>query len=477
MSRVKLLSKMMEKYPKPSMQPDIIHKFKGKIIVLDDDPTGTQTMHGVPVYMDWFLGTCEHIFAGESQIAFILTNSRSFSAEHTKKVHKEIADRLFIVSQIAEIPFLLISRSDSTLRGHWPLETEVLRDTLEQKSNANFDGEIICPFFNGGGRYTIEGVHYVEYNDELLPVGESEFASDKTFGYKNSHLANWIEEKTQGSISASDVKEITLEMYNDPTSIFDMLMSLSGFEKLIVNAMYQNHLDILCNCIWQAIEAGKMFLFRTAAPFINALGCVPFHENLCDSKILESSTHNGGLIIAGSHTSRTSEQLQNLSKFPGITFVNFDQRKALLTDEDFEAEVLQASKICTIALKAGKNVVLSTSRQRVDIETGNPEDELLFAVKISKGLSRVVAKLDCTPKFIMAKGGITSSDIATDGLTIRRAEIIGQAAQGVPVWRCGEESRFPGLGYVIFPGNVGDAMLLYDLVARLTLHDVGELHE
>ena len=468
MNNLRLLSKTWEQYPEPEAVRSKLPPFAGKIIVLDDDPTGTQTVHGAPVYMDWFPGTCEHAFTGDSRIVFILTNSRSFSAEKTREVHKEIAKRLMAASREADIPFLLISRSDSTLRGHWPLETDVLRDVLEEEGHLPFNAEIICPFFPGGGRYTVEGVHYVAYGDNLIPVGESEFAKDKTFGYSSSRLAEWVEEKTKGRVSSDKVVEIGLDIMGDPEAINSKLMSLSGFDKVVVNALYQGHLDNFCAALWAAMDAGKTFLFRTAAPFINALGGVAFRPYLDAAEIIQHTNPNGGLIVAGSHTQRTSEQLANLAKFPGVTFVNFDQRTALASDEVFEAEILQASRICTIALKAGKNVVLSTSRQRVDIETGNPEDELRLAVKISKGLTKAVAQLDCEPRFVMAKGGITSSDVATEGLKIRRAEIIGQAAAGVPVWRLGEESRFPGMGYIILPGNVGDEMLLYNLLERLT---------
>ncbi|MCL2571338.1 MAG: hydroxyacid dehydrogenase [Defluviitaleaceae bacterium] len=467
----RLLSKTMAMYPEPTVAGHHIPTFPGKIIVLDDDPTGTQTMHGVPVYMDWFPGTLEHAFAGDSPVVFILTNSRSFSAEKTREVHKEVAKGLMTASKAAKIPFLLISRSDSTLRGHWPLETATLRDTLEAEGHSAFDAEIICPFFSGGGRYTVEGVHYVAYGDTMVPAGESEFARDKTFGFTSSRLTEWVEEKTQGKIACNQVMEISLDDLKSPEAVCARLMELQGFKKVVVNALYQSHVDNFCSALWMAMAKGKTFMFRTAAPFVNALGGVTFRPILSAAEIMGDANGSGGLIVAGSHTQKTSEQLASLAKYPGVTFVNFDQRTALLDDETFENEISQASRICTIALKAGKTVVLSTSRQRVDLETGDPEDELSFAVKISKGLAKAVTQLDCSPCFVMGKGGITASDVATEGLKIRRAEIVGQAAPGVPVWRCGEESCFPGMGYVILPGNVGDEMLLYSLINRLAKGD------
>src|SRR5690606_35052441 len=107
----------------------------------------------------------------------------------------EIASHLVAVSEQLQQPFLLISRSDSTLRGHYPLETETLRRVIESASSIRYDGEVILPFFREGGRFTIDNIHYVQMEEFLVPAGETEFARDRTFGYHHSHLGKWIEEK------------------------------------------------------------------------------------------------------------------------------------------------------------------------------------------------------------------------------------------------------------------------------------------
>jgi uncharacterized protein YgbK (DUF1537 family) len=45
--------------------------------------------------------------------------------------------------------------------------------------------------------------------------------------------------------------------------------------------------------------------------------------------------------------------------------------------------------------------------------------------------------------------------------------ISGQILPGVPVWKLGAESRFPNLAYIVFPGNVGNADALVDVVRQL----------
>ena len=103
----------------------LIHKNSngaiGKIVVLDDDPTGVQTVSGVSVYTDWSLDSIREGFAEREELFFILTNSRSFTQDETVRVHREISSRLVQVSKETGLDFLVICRGDSTLRGHYPV--------------------------------------------------------------------------------------------------------------------------------------------------------------------------------------------------------------------------------------------------------------------------------------------------------------------------------------------------------------------
>ena len=181
-----------------------------KIVVLDDDPTGVQTVHDVSVYTDWSMESIAAGFREDNKVFYILTNSRGMTQEETETIHKEIGEAVVRVSKEQKKPFLLISRSDSTLRGHYPLETETLRACLE-KGGIHADGEIITPYFKDGGRFTIGNIHYVKQGDELVPAAETEFARDKTFGYTHSSLPEYIEEKTKGRYPAESVTCIYLE--------------------------------------------------------------------------------------------------------------------------------------------------------------------------------------------------------------------------------------------------------------------------
>ncbi|MFR5666831.1 MAG: four-carbon acid sugar kinase family protein, partial [Enterocloster bolteae] len=139
---------------------DAIKRSGRKLVVLDDDPTGVQTVHDVSVYTDWSEESVLQGFQEEGNLFYILTNSRGFTEDETKKAHQEIAGNIVKAARKTGRDFLIMSRGDSTLRGHYPLETQVLRDVLSREGQQETDGEVICPFFKEGGRFTIGNIHY-----------------------------------------------------------------------------------------------------------------------------------------------------------------------------------------------------------------------------------------------------------------------------------------------------------------------------
>jgi uncharacterized protein YgbK (DUF1537 family) len=427
-----------------------------KIIVLDDDPTGIQTVHSVPVYTSCDLEMFHEVFNDPSRVVYILTNSRALTGLATERLHRQLARDLKQVAQAHQQPYLLISRSDSTLRGHYPLETQALYEELGE----TIDGEIIIPFFWEGGRFTVNDVHYVRDGNELIPAGRTEFARDSTFGYNSSDLKEWVEEKTHGLYRAGDVKSISLEMLRnvDLTGIGAVLNEVRDFNKVIVNAVYENDLKVLAIGLARAIRQGKSFLFRTAASFVKIIGGIS-NQPLLNAAALypDRRPRAPGLVIAGSHVLKTTRQLERLRDLPGFMWVELDVQK-IAAEGSIEGEAGRVAGEAEQALNAGHDVCVFTSRDyyRKNSEAAASENNLEFSVKISQALVRVVQRLRARPGYLVAKGGITSSDIGVKGLGVKRAWAEGQIHPGVPVWRTGSESRYPGIPYVIFPGNVGD---------------------
>ncbi|MEJ2058354.1 MAG: nucleotide-binding domain containing protein [Desulfofustis sp.] len=116
-------------------------------------------------------------------------------------------------------------------------------------------------------------------------------------------------------------------------------------------------------------------------------------------------------------------------------------------------------------LGSGTDAAVFTSREL--IRASDAVSSLEIGSIISDCLVRMVTGLSEQPRYLVAKGGITSSDVATKALGIKKAQVIGQALPGVPAWRCGEETRYPGMTYIIFPGNVGDDDALAQIVQKI----------
>lgn len=436
-----------------------------KIIVLDDDPTGVQTVHDISVYTDWTEDSIEKGFSEENSMFFILTNSRGFTAAETEKVHKEIAENIVKVAKAHNQEFLIISRSDSTLRGHYPLETLVVKETVEADSDVRFDGEVIMPFFKEGGRFTIDDVHYVQYDEYLVPAGSTEFAKDRTFGYTSSHLGEWAEEKSQGKYKAKEMTYVSLESLRnlDIETIQLQLMKVEYFNKIIVNAVDYVDVKVFTIALIKAINQGKNFMFRSAAALTKVIGGVPDKELLTRSEMMKEEPNHGGLVIIGSHVKKTTEQLEELKKYEAIEFIEFDVHLVLAPGK-FQKELDRVVQTTNELIRTGKNVAVYTRRERLDLGEGKKEEELKLSVQISNAVTSIVKRLEVRPSFVIAKGGITSSDVGTKGLEVQRATVAGQIRPGIPVWYTGPESKFPGLSYVIFPGNVGTQTDLREVV-------------
>lgn len=442
--------------------------FTDKIIVLDDDPTGVQTVHGIPVFTDWSEETILDVFKEERQLVFILTNSRAFSAEKTRQVHTEIAERIANVSKQLNQSFIVISRGDSTLRGHYPLETSVLKESLEAHSALHYDGEIILPFFKEGGRETIGDVHYVKQGNHYIPAGETEFAKDRMFGFKSSNLRDWVEEKTAGEYTKESVLSITLDELRslDFSAITNKLLQLKDFQKLIVNAITEEDVKAFSIALLRAIKMGKNYLFRTAASFTKVIGDISSKPYLTKEELINKANTNGGLVVVGSHVQKTTDQLNRLKELASIHFIEFNIH-LVMDEEKFDDEIARIQQLVNKKIAEGTSVCVYTSRERLDLEEGRKEEELAISVKIANAVTSFVHECQPRPRFVIAKGGITSSDVGTVGLEVTKAEVIGQVAPGVPVWKTGEDSIFPHIPYVIFPGNVGEDDTLKRVVEEL----------
>lgn len=442
-------------------------------VVLDDDPTGIQTVHDLPVYTDSARDTLSGAFRRRERLFYLLTNSRAMSAAETESLHCAIAvnclEAAGATQQFPEIPFGLISRGDSTLRGHYPLETDTLASSLSERTGIEMDGLILAPFFEAGGRFTIDDVHYVRFGDDLIPAGETEYARDETFGYTHSDLPGYILEKTGGRWRAEEILSVPLDMLcrGDVAAVEALLCHACHGQPVIVNALSQSDLRVFCAGLYRALAAGHRFLYRTAADFVKAVGDIPDRPLLTRTELLTGANDGGGLILVGSHTDRTTAQLEALRGMDGLLFLPFTAGRVLEGSGALHEETLHVRRQVEEGLQKGQTPVVYTERQVLHISGESKEAALSRSVAISEALCAVAQDLECPPAWIIGKGGITSSDLGVRTLQVRRAWVLGQILPGIPVWQTDETSRYPGIPYIIFPGNVGERDTLRRIVSLL----------
>ena len=432
-----------------------------KIIVLDDDPTGSQTVHSCLLLMRWDVETLRLGLKDDAPIFFILTNTRSLTPEAAASVTREVCHHLKLALAAEKITdFLVVSRSDSTLRGHYPIETDVIAEEL-----GPFNAHFLVPAFFEGGRITRDSIHYLIIDGVPTPVHETEFARDSVFGYNDSYLPKYVEEKTKGRIKEDTVTRFLLADIR--ASSLDSLLQLDNNQCGVVDGENQQDLNNFAVDVLTAANQGKRFLFRSAASILTALAALPPQPIAPENMAEYVRGGKPGAIIVGSHVKKTTQQLESLLQVEGTVGIEVNVRLLL------EHGVNESAKLLTEILEnvklvhnAGKTPVVYTSRQELafkDVKT-----RLDFGTTVSALLMDIVQGLPSDIGFLISKGGITSNDVLSTGLALTSARLLGQILAGCSmVITPSDHPLFPNLPVVLFPGNVGDADALRTVYQRL----------
>jgi uncharacterized protein YgbK (DUF1537 family) len=409
-----------------------------RLVALDDDPTGTQTVHGVPVLTTWSVEDLRWALEQPSSTFYVLTNSRSFPEEEAARMNREISANLASAAEQAGEDFTIVSRSDSTLRGHYPAETEALESAL----GVDFDGVVLCPCYIEAGRLTVDDIHLVRQGEKLVPAGETEFAGDASFGYSSSNLAAWVEEKTAGRIRAAEVASVGLGDIREggPGRVAEVLLGVSGSRPVVVNAASYADLEVFVLGLLDAEEKGKRFLYRTGPSFVRVRGGISEKGPLSAEELYGHRPRQGhGLVLVGSHVEMTTRQLEHALALSDVRPVELSVPRLLDTGAR-DGELDRVVSEVDLGL-AEAEVVVYTSREVVHGGAGRTGLEI--GVSVSDALVEVMRRVDrrLPLAFVVAKGGITSSDVGTRGLGVRRAEVAGQMLPGIiSVWILPEDS-------------------------------------
>ena len=294
-----------------------------QVFVLDDDPTGSQTVRDVSLLTDWSVESIVNEFSMPEEASFLLINSRALTLSEAVDTNRLVGKNLLQASGELGEKFSVISRSDSTLRGYFPEEVEALADAIHEQGMQGFDSLLFVPFFIQGGRYTINDVQYVSDGENLVPAGQTPFAEDTAFGYKASNLKEWIEEKYKGRLSAGEVVSISIEDIREggPDKVESILTNLEKGKVCIVNSAAMSDLNVLTLAILRAEAKGKNFLCRTSASFVRSRIGQGSHDMLSKEQIVNSD-EGGALILVGSHVPGSTFQLENVLKI-NVIFVPF----------------------------------------------------------------------------------------------------------------------------------------------------------
>jgi uncharacterized protein YgbK (DUF1537 family) len=442
-----------------------------RILVLDDDPTGSQAVHDVEAVMTLDPDAIARALETPGSTCFALTNTRALPEAEASTAARELAGVAAALEQRLGGRIEVVSRSDSTLRGHVMAEITALV-SVRRDSAQGYDGVLLVPSYLEAGRFTAANIHWARAGERTVAVGDTEFARDLTFGYSSSDLRYFIEEKSGGAIRAGDVHTISLDdiRRGGPERVKELLMAVHDGAFVVVNCVDYADLDVVVLGLLGAEDEGRAFLYRSGPSFVQALAGIDPIAPLDARAIWRAGPPAAhGLVVVGSHVGLTNRQLEVLEARSRVEHVVIavdavvDPTRAAATIAHCAAEVTGAL--------ADRDVVLVTGRALRKGHDG--EESLQIARSVSRGVVAIVrAVIEHRPAWVITKGGITSHDVLVDALGVKRADVLGQLFAGfVSVFRPLEsrpEAR--GMPCVVFAGNVGGDESLADAVDILRGH-------
>ena len=466
--------------PENSLQQAIAHCLQAqsiRLVVLDDDPTGIQTVHGCLLITHWDPSTLREAFRHSAPFFYLLTNTRALTRAQAAEVTRSAMEAVLAANREFSYRLVFISRSDSTLRGHFPLETDVMKQVLAEHRQAVFPIDCFVPAFLEAGRYTLDGIHYLKNGEELVPVAQTEFARDNVFAYHHSKLHDYLAEK----LGRTDFEYVSLdksfqELTPDGRDAFGRELlaraaqAANGFYLTVDTRDYADLRRFALALLHWTAGRDEAVVIRSSSSLPKALSGIADVGLLGKEQILGTSSANTdgacqkpkGLFIVGSHVRKTTEQLECLLACPGTEGIEVSVGDVLERPDDYRPAVLER---IAKAAAAGRLPVVYTSRQEIRLDNADARQRL--GQDVSDFLVSLVPRLPFRPAWLVAKGGITSHDILTKGLGVKKATVMGQILSGVPCLRTGADAVLPHLPYIIFPGNVGNASALKEVFEKL----------
>ena len=439
-----------------------------KVIVIDDDPTGSQTVNNCLLLLKWDYSTLIKGFKSNSNLFFILANTRSLSENDAKSRLEEICKVLkkIISTESYKEEFIFVSRGDSTLRGHNFLEPNVINNCL-----GPFDATFHIPAFIEGKRLTIDGVHFVEN----IPISQTIFSKDKIFGFETSNIKDLLIQKSKFQLKSEDIQNLKLSELKilkseEKNIVFKKLKNLKKNSHVIVDIKNYSQLRQFSLAI-SKLSKQKKFLFRTAASFISSISGITnnYQKPFFYSQLRRKNSKKKflpGLIVVGSYVELTTKQLKkfleisdcepielDVFEFSRISSLKKDQDQLILYKNKFLSEIRSI-------LKKGNTPLLFTSRK--ELLLSDNVGQLNFYNSLANFISAIVADLKNEIGYLVCKGGITTNIILSNGLKANYVYLHGQIITGISIVTFKLENH-ENLPIVTFPGNIGNQDSLVDV--------------
>jgi uncharacterized protein YgbK (DUF1537 family) len=421
----------------------------GPLVVLDDDPTGTQAVARVPVILACNPAVIAATAATSPTAIHLLTNSRAYPPEQARELVREAAAATIEV--LARPRFAL--RGDSTLRAHLLEEYLALCDVAYAGRTPPL---LLVPALPAAGRITAGGVHYLVRDGRRVPLHETEYARDAGFAYSDACLLQWAEDRSGGFFQRAGGREVDLERVRSggPTVIADALLELADAGRAAVcvpDAESLDDLAVIAEGLGLAEAAGAEIVVRSAPTFVGVASGA-----LATERARPPAPGTGVLVVCGSYVPSTTRQLEKLIDAYPRSLVEVDV--VALASDGRKAEIDRAAGEAARLLALDGLAVVATRRER-------PQDLRDFASgqRVATGLAEVVGRIEPLPGVVLAKGGITSAVTAKHGLAAETGIVVGPLVDGVALWHL-HLSRGEKMPFVVFPGNVGDERTLLEVV-------------
>ncbi|MBQ0905266.1 four-carbon acid sugar kinase family protein [Micromonospora sp. U21] len=406
-------------------------------VIVDDDPTGTQAVSDVDVILRPDRAAFDDFFASTQRSTFVLSNSRAFTERGATALVGDIARTVAAAARAAERPATLILRGDSTLRGHVIAEAEAV---------APHTPVLFVPAFLDGGRFTRDGIHYLQTDSGAVPVADTEFARDPNFGYRSRHLRDWVSEVSGGRRHGLTVPLARLHE-RGPDAVAEALLGAVPEAVVIPDCVSDADVLAIAAGLIRAQARGARVVVRCAASLAAALAGLSTRP----LTRLELSPPGRVLIACGSFTAASTCQLRALGEL-------WHQRVDIPVGAQRGDDQLLAKAVRERLERDGQALVATDRTPRHGSVPAAPE---LLMDTLVETVRHLAADVD----LVIAKGGITSARLATDALGATGARVRGQVLPGVPVWDLRTSGK--SQSYVVVPGNVGADSTLRDILGRI----------